>query len=138
MNLLILYFCGALKYTIVILLFAALIAHTFSRSLVLADYMVNLDAYKKACVNKAKPMMHCNGKCQMIKKMKKQDGDNGTSTTAPKFIQPDFVLSSKSFFPTLEFATISNGNIFQIPDQSKFSNNYLASIFRPPSDCNTI
>jgi hypothetical protein len=74
----------------------------------------------------------------MIKKMKKQDGDNGTSTTAPKFNQPEFVLSSKSFFPTLEFATISNRNIFQIPDQSKFGNNYLASIFRPPSDCNTI
>ena len=127
-----------MKYTIVILLFTALIAHTFSRSLVLADYMVNLDAYKKACVNKAKPMMHCNGKCQMLKKMKKQKGDNGTSAPAPKYNQPDFVLSSKSFFPTLEFATILNCNSFHMQEQSKFCNNYLASIFRPPSNCNTI
>jgi hypothetical protein len=127
-----------LKYTIVILLFTALIAQTFSRSIAMADYMVNLKAYKKSCINKAKPMMHCNGKCQMLKKMKKQEGDTGTSTTAPKFNQPDYVLSSKSFFPTLSFVTISNCNIFQIQDQSKFSNNYLASIFRPPSNCNTI
>jgi len=104
----------------------------------MADYMVNLEAYKKACVNKAKPMMHCNGKCQLLKKMKKQAGDNSTSAPAPKFNQPDYVLSSKSFFPTLSIVTISNCNIFQIQDQSKFSNNYLASIFRPPSNCNTI
>ena len=122
-----------MKYIIVILLLNALIAHAFSRSLVLADYMVNLEAYKKACVNKAKPMMHCNGKCQMLKKMKKQEGDNGTSTNAPKFNQPDFVLSSKSFFPALEFASIQNRISFYIQAQSKFSNNYLACIFRPPS-----
>jgi len=127
-----------LKYTIVILLFTALLAQTFSRSIAMADYMVNLEAYKKACVNKAKPMMHCNGKCQLLKKMKKQAGDNGTNATAPKFNQPDYVLSSKSFFPTLSYVTISNCNIFQIQDQSKFNNNYLASIFRPPSNCDTI
>lgn len=127
-----------MKYTIVILLFTALLAQTFSRSIAMADYMVNLESYKKACVNKAKPMMHCNGKCQLLKKMKKQAGDNGTNANAPKFNQPDYVLSSKSFFPTLSIVTISNCNIFQIQDQSKFSNNYLASIFRPPSNCNTI
>jgi len=127
-----------LKYTIVILLLTALIAQSFSRSIAMADYMINLDAYKKACINKAKPMMHCNGKCQMLKKMKKQEGDNGTGTAAPKFNQPDIVLSSKSFFPSLEFVTILNCSSFHIQDQSKFCNNYLASIFRPPTNCNTI
>jgi len=120
-----------LKYTIVILLFTALIAHTFSRSLVLADYMVNLEAYKKACVNKAKPMMHCNGKCQMLKKLKKQEGDNGTSAPAPKYNQPDFVLSSKSFFPTLEFATTNNSKRFY-NYKSSFASNYIGTIFHPP------
>lgn len=83
-------------------------------------------------------MMHCNGKCQMLKKLKKQEGDNGTSAPAPKFNQPDFVLSSKSFFPKIEFATITNCNSYFIQEQSKFRNNYLTSIFRPPSNCNTI
>ena len=121
-----------MKYTIVILLFTALIAQTFSRSIAMADYMVNLKAYKKSCINKAKPMMHCNGKCQMLKKMKKQDGANGTGTTAPKFNQPDIVLSSKSFFPSLEFTTVNKSNRFY-NYKSSFNSNYLTAIFRPPS-----
>ena len=99
--------------------------------------MVNVEAYKKACVNKAKPMMHCNGKCQMLKKMKKQAGDNETNPTAPKFNQPDFVLSSKSFFPTLAFTIAIQSKRFNAYSSS-ISTSILASIFRPPSDCNTI
>jgi hypothetical protein len=104
---------------------------TFSRSIAMADYMVNLEAYKKACVNKAKPMMHCNGKCQMLKKMKKQEGDNGTNAPAPKFNQIEVVLSSKSFFPSLN--DISTNNItFFYTYNDVFSSNYLGSIFHPP------
>ena len=125
------YFCGSLKYTIVILLFTALIAHTFSRSLVLADYMVNLEAYKKACVNKTKPMMHCNGKCQMLKKLKKQEGDNGANTPAPKFNQIEVVLSSKSFFPSLNVISTHDITSFYTYNDD-FSSNYLGSIFHPP------
>jgi hypothetical protein len=40
-------FLRILKYSVVILLFSSLIAHTFSRSLVLADYLVNMESYKK-------------------------------------------------------------------------------------------
>jgi len=120
-----------LKYSVVILLFIALIAQTFSRSLVLADYMVNLDAYKKACVNKAKPKMHCNGKCQMLKKMNKNPDDNGSGTTAPKYNQPDFVLSSKSFFPFILFPIASKINHFTCYI-SPVSSCQIGSIFHPP------
>jgi len=97
----------------------------------MADYMVNLEAYKKACVNKAKPMLHCNGKCQMLKKMKKQEGDNGSNTPVPKYNQLELVLSSKSFFPNLDF--ISTNNIFTFYSYSEdFSSNYLETIFHPP------
>ncbi len=99
--------------------------------------MVNLESYKKACVNKAKPMLHCNGKCQMLKKMKKQDGDNGAGTTAPKFNQPDVVLSSKNYFPSLHAVTI-NDISYSINYNSSVTSSYLASIFHPPCICNTI
>lgn len=82
-------------------------------------------------------MMHCNGKCQMLKKMKKQDGDNGTGTTAPKFNQPDVVLSSKSFFPSISIVSLANNSV-QFHYNSSITSNYLASIFRPPSNCNII
>lgn len=120
-----------MKHTIVILLFTAVIIHTFSRTLILADYMVNLDLYKKACVNKAKPMMHCNGKCQMLKKIKKQETENSTSAPAPKFNQLDLVLSSKSFFPTVGIISTINSTSFYTYNDD-FSSNYLNAIFHPP------
>ena len=125
------YLCNSLKNSLVILLLAAFLTQSFSRSLVLADYMINLDAYKKACENKAKPMLHCNGKCQMFKKIKKQEGDNGANATAPKFNQPDIVLSSKSFFPTIERAILKNKNRY-FTYNCAVPTNHLSSIFQPP------
>ena len=120
-----------MKNSLVILLLAAFLTQSFSRSLVIEDYMINLDAYKKACENKAKPMLHCNGKCQMFKKIKKQEGDNGANATAPKFNQPDIVLSSKSFFPTIEHAILKNTNRY-FTYNCAVPTNHLSSIFQPP------
>ena len=108
---------------------------TFSRSIAMADYLVNLEAYKKACVNKAKPKMHCNGKCQMMKKLKKQEGNSQANLPAPIFNQNELVLSSKSFFPSLYFVNVIYTYTFYTYTDD-FSSNYLASIFRPPSHIN--
>jgi hypothetical protein len=97
----------------------------------MADYMLNLEAYKKACINKSKPMLHCNGKCQMLKKMKKQEGDNGTNALAPKFNQIEVVLSSKSFFPSIQVVSTTNISTFYTYNDD-FSSNYIGSIFHPP------
>jgi hypothetical protein len=125
------YLCGDLKYTLVILLFTALIAQTFSRSLAMADYMVNLEAYKKSCINKARPKLNCNGKCQMLKKMKTQQGENETNVPAPKFNQLEVVLSSKSFFPSIQFVSTTYISTFYTYNDD-FSSNYLGTIFHPP------
>ena len=54
-------------------------------------------------------MMHCDGKCQMLKKIKKQEGESNTNAPAPKFNQQELILSSKSFYPTIEiFRTQEN------------------------------
>ena len=37
------------------------------------SFYVNPAVYAKNCVNKARPMMHCNGKCQMMKKMQQEE-----------------------------------------------------------------
>ena len=122
-----------MKYALGILLFTALIAQTFSRSLAMADYMVNLEAYKKSCINKARPKLNCNGKCQMLKKMKTQEGETETSAPAPKFNQLEVVLSSKSFFPSIQVVSTTNSsNYFTYNDD--FSSNYLGAIFHPPGE----
>jgi hypothetical protein len=106
-------------------------AQTFSRSIAMADYMVNLEAYKKACINKAKPKLQCNGKCQMLKKVKKQEGESEASAPVLKLNQLEVVLSSKSFFPILTFiATNYTSSYYTYTDE--FSSNYLGTIFHPP------
>lgn len=124
-------FLHQLKFILVILLFSSLIAHTFSRSLVLADYLVNLESYKNACVNKAQPMMHCNGKCQMLKKIKKQEGESNTNVPAPKFNQQELILFSKSFYPTIEMFRTHVSKFFYAY-KSSFNSNYISFIFHPP------
>lgn len=104
---------------------------TFSRSLVLADYLVNLESYKKSCINKAKPKIHCNGKCQMLKKINKQEGETDTSTPSPKFNQQELILSSKSFYPTLEILKPLDSIIFYTYSSS-INSKYLSTIFHPP------
>jgi hypothetical protein len=121
-----------LKYTLVILLLAALMAQTFSRSIAMADYMVNLEAYKKACINKAKPKLQCNGKCQMLKKVKKQEGDSEASAPVLKLNHLEVVLSSKSFFPSISVISTNNSSsYFTYTDD--YSSDYLGAIFHPPS-----
>ena len=121
-----------MKYTLVILLLAALLAQTFSRSIAMADYMVNLEAYKKACINKAKPKLQCNGKCQMLKKVKKQEGDSEASAPVLKLNHLEVVLSSKSFFPSISVVSTNNSSsYFTYTDD--YSSDYLGAIFHPPS-----
>jgi hypothetical protein len=113
------------------ILLLTLLTQTFSRSLALADYMVNLEAYKNACINKAKPKLECNGKCQLLKKTNNQEDNKETNTPAPKFNQQELILSSKSFFPTLEMFGVQKSNFFYAYSSS-FNSNYISSIFHPP------
>jgi hypothetical protein len=120
-----------LKYAIVILIIVAVFAQSFTRSILIADYLVNIETYQKNCENKAKPMLHCNGKCQMFKKIKKQEGNNQNSMPIPKFNQEELVLSSKSFFPSIEQAILLNQLVYSYYKGTNPSN-YQGSIFHPP------
>ena len=51
-------------------------AQSFDRVLIVADYFTRTSSYAKNCENKKKPQMHCQGKCQMMKKLEQQEKDN--------------------------------------------------------------
>jgi hypothetical protein len=122
-----------LKYAFVILLLTALFAQSFSRSILLADYLVNIEVYKKKCINKAKPMLHCNGKCQMLKKLNRQNTGAASDAPLPPFSQFEVVLSSKSYFPTIDFVVFCTKRKYNSFNSSFFSN-YRGTIFHPPGD----
>ena len=85
------------KQVAAIFLILAFTAQTFSAGFAMLNYYANTAAFAKNCENKDKPKMHCNGKCQMMKKLKqeqKQDQQNPERKSENKVD----VLSSKSFF----------------------------------------
>lgn len=76
-------------------------------------------------------MMHCNGKCQMMKVLKQQekkDGQNGELKLSLKVDPP----SSKSFFPSLNIVILKSTQ----PSTQYFSvmlpDGNLRGIFHPP------
>ena len=56
------------------LLAGLVLLQTFSRELLVADFVLNRAAItQQFCVNKSRPMLHCDGKCYFAKQLKKQE-----------------------------------------------------------------
>jgi hypothetical protein len=73
---------------------------TFSNGFIIGDYYANTASYQQNCINKARPKLLCNGKCQMMKKLqetekKEQESNNSNGGNKNENI------SSKSFYPNL-------------------------------------
>lgn len=97
---------------------------TFSKAFIVFDYFANTKAYAKNCENKAKPIMHCNGKCQMMKKLKQEEKKDEQNPERKSENKNEIVLSSKSFYPLLHFfideqkiyfPSISSGKAIKMP-----------------------
>lgn len=112
---------------------AAFLVQTFSRNFVIADYYTNTAKYAKNCVNKARPKMHCNGKCQMMKKLQqeeKKDQDNPEKKSENKF---EIVLSTKSFFATIKRTDRPRITKILFPRRAEiYAYNPAYAIFHPP------
>lgn len=87
------------------ILLLAFVSQTFAGPFIMLDYFMNTAAYAKNCINKAKPKMHCNGKCQAMKKIQeeeKKEQQNAEEKAASKMQ----VLSSRSSFCQVQPATV--------------------------------
>jgi hypothetical protein len=88
------------KQLIVAVLLLALLGQTLNRAFIVTSYYVNQGAFARNCENKARPKMHCNGRCQMMKKLRQEE--NKDKQNPERRSSYDEVLSSKSFFATVE------------------------------------
>jgi hypothetical protein len=59
-----------LRYITSLVLLVAFAMQTFYRAVIAVDYYARGNAYARVCENKARPQLHCNGRCQMLKKIK--------------------------------------------------------------------
>jgi hypothetical protein len=99
------------------------------------DYILNYNYIAKVlCVNKAKPQMHCNGKCHLMKELAKAAEKEKSSSDKKNAAQQAEVLFL-SATPTLIFK--SAPVVFQKKNRVvAYSNLYmstnLSAVFRPP------
>ena len=109
-----------------------MLAQTFSQGFYYLDYLINRSAFEKNCINKARKWMHCDGRCQLMKKIiegeKKQQ-----QAPEMKLAGKTEVLSSRSFFTSLVCSPVESiprrhivQNIDQPVDQP-------SSFFHPPN-----
>jgi hypothetical protein len=114
------------------LLLIAFAITVFNRAEIVVAYYANTGSYARNCVNRNLPMMHCNGKCQMMKKLQaedKKDRQNPERRTENN----DQVASSKSFFPTVEFEPTFIDDCYRLTNHTSFPAGLYLSIFHPPA-----
>ncbi len=84
------------KQLTVILLFTAFTVQTFNKAVIVFNYYTNTAAFAKNCENKAKPMMHCNGRCQMMKKLKQEENKDKQNPERRSDSKDEVLYFSKS------------------------------------------
>lgn len=87
-----------MKFILVPILMMLVLTQTFNKWLVVFEYKLNKDYIaQKLCVNKAKPKLHCNGKCQMMKRLAEEEKQNSTSNTnsTSKVKIPELIFSNE-------------------------------------------
>ncbi|MBL0182143.1 MAG: hypothetical protein IPP96_07565 [Chitinophagaceae bacterium] len=113
-----------------ILLLLAFSAQTFSSPFVMLDYYVNTAAYAKNCINKARPKMHCNGKCQMMKKLQEEEKKEQQNNEQRSEVKIQVLSSHSSFcsIPPVKFITLR-----KINSERKYPLSDISySFFHPP------
>lgn len=117
------------KLTVFILLLL-FTGQTFSQGLYCLDYLVRRTAYEKHCVNKARPMLKCHGKCQLMKKI--QEEEQRQQQQAPELKQ----AAKAEFFPDAQ-SLLPAPPSFLLQQHFGFQNSGMpvdqpATIFHPP------
>lgn len=106
-------------------------AQTFSNAIIVADYYINTTSFAVNCENKNKPQLHCNGQCQMVKQLEKEDNNSKpfSNTSKEKNELQVFCLvdSQTNILPSVAVSAFQN-NSFQFAMQQ-----CIRTLFHPPS-----
>jgi hypothetical protein len=118
------------------LLLLVFFAQAFSRYLLVADYYVNTSAYITNCINKDRPWMHCNGRCQLCKKLHQQDGAGDKQTPERKSSgdRNETLFSTASFAGFAALHLIASANLHYAELSPDKTVDMPRALFHPPDD----
>jgi hypothetical protein len=119
-----------MKKFLSIFLLIAITFNVFSKAIVWANYEINKsEITRKYCENKAKPKMHCDGKCHLKKQLneeEKKEKNEGSKESKEK-IESHFFVQVNFSFP-IQAATFKT-QYFYSPN---YSYSHSHSVFFPP------
>lgn len=128
-----------LQHTILLVLAFAFLLKDFVAVSYQVDYYLNQQKYLVKCVNKARPNLKCNGKCQLALKLKKIESDAKSDLNKHNNKQPFKFREFESYslqtnFPSTKFAFNGNPNKISLVqyNQRKYWH-YSSAIFHPPA-----
>ncbi|MGM1431130.1 hypothetical protein ACS126_17885 [Sphingobacterium lactis] len=113
------------------ILLLALTLQSFYRSIMTFDYQIHLPDYIAQCINTARPELHCNGQCVLMKKIREQEKEES---------QKNFLVYAYSaYYMHTEYVLLK----LQAPISDSIHNpfsayvnaytfTYDAAVFRPP------
>ena len=94
------------------------------------DYYLNIAAYKKNCVNKEKLVLHCDGKCQMMKKLRQEESKNEQNPERRNNNKNELLCFSTMEYPVQFFDSLLT--ITYPPFNNSPTGEIAFDIFQPP------
>lgn len=99
-----------IKYITLSLTMVALVIMTFSKSVMLFNFYLNQQYItEQFCVNKSRPLMHCDGHCYLKKQMQREQQQE--QALADAFSKYE-VAVCRHYFPVLETARYQDNLFF--------------------------
>jgi hypothetical protein len=123
-----------MKFIGTAILIFLLMTQTFGKWFVEISFNLNKNYIaKNLCENRYRPKMHCNGNCVLMKKIAHAE-KQGEDTPSPVKTQTiNIVLSSKSFFATIDsFSVIALTLYNEVVNSGKPSDRSMP-VFHPPA-----
>ncbi len=94
------------------------------------EYAINYDYISKVlCINKDKPKLQCNGKCQLMKKLKQQKDDDYKSLRVSMEEYPIGFVTVLNLENQVEVSTTTT----HFGDKTTYQYLFLSSCFHPPT-----
>jgi hypothetical protein len=125
-----------LKSLFAIVFLSALLWQPFHQTGYIAYWTINKDQIAKTeCINRFKPMMHCNGKCQLYRQLKKAADEEAQNNKLPvavlKLKMLDTFIEMTNVWQPYA-AVVSNQDFIFSEYSSSPMNGFLSMLLRPP------
>ena len=120
-----------MKLFAVISLSLLMLVQPLSKMLIVAEYQVNKNYIATVlCINKSKPQLHCEGKCQLTKQLAKAQH---SETEVPEFLKIKAELPFlNQAFTAIFYPEIKNAPVGFAPYLQSAKTALQAAVFHPP------